>query len=287
MIKVKLELDKLTSMLVSHHILCIPTDMTRNCNQDVFDNLTVTPEEKEKYLNYILSRGIPLDKTDWFRLSLFSPADKNLDDFLKDDKKEIPEELKKNIISFQQRFEQYFEKVKAKVDPLIQSRTQYSEEMIDKVYESAKELSGVYIEKPKELEVRIVEGLSPSSMGVGGINGKKYIIEQAINFLSKGNWYLLSLIHEAVAHQTAKNSRKYLQEKFGGYVYDIEEGFAKLFTKKIAEKILNCEVIHPTRDGLENLSYDAFNKNWDSLNENNFENWYQKCLTEIKDTSQK
>ena len=82
-------------------------------------------------------------------------------------------------------------------------------------------------------------------------------------------------------------SRKYLQETFGGYVYDVEEGFAKLFSRKIAERILGSEVNYGAQEGLQSLAYDTFDRNWSSLNGNDFGTWYKSCLTEIYDTCRK
>ena len=287
MVEIKIELDNLTSMLVSYHILCAPTEINKRYNQDIFNNLQVTSEERGYYLSYLLSKGIQLDKTDCIRTTLFYPEYKSLDDFFANPKKEIPEKIRKDILAFKTRFLPYLEKIREKINPLVELRIEESNKFIDKIYDLAQELSSVNIERPKELEVRIVEGIAPSSMGTNIIDGKGYIIEQTRNFLSKENSYLLTLIHEAVAHQTANDSRKYLREKFGRHVYDIEEGFAKLFSKKIAEKILSWDAEYSTQEGIQTLAYNTFNKNWDSLKGNDFENWYQKCLTEIKDESQK
>lgn len=287
MVKIQLELDRLTSMLASYHILCAPTSINKQYNPAVFSNLIVTPEERGHYLTYLLSKGVTLDRTDSVRTSFFFPESRTLDDFFETYGKEVPDEVKNNLKSFETRFDSYLEKVRANVGPLIQSRSRESQEMIGTIYNLAQEFTGVSIERPEELEVRIVEGLAPSSRGSEVRNGRGYIVEQTRNFLSTGDSYLLTLIHEAVAHQTADDSRKYMQETFGGYVYDVEEGFAKLFSRKIAERILGREVNYGTEDGLQRLAYDTFNRNWGSLNGTNFGSWYDRCLTEIKNTCQK
>lgn len=283
MVNIKLELDRLTSMLVSYHILCAPTSMNRQYNPDVFDNLSVSPEERGHYLTFLLSKGVALNQTDSIRTSLFFPEARNLDDLFALYGNEVPNEIWNHLRAFEIRFNQYLEKVRARVDPLIQSRTKESEDVIDRIYDLAQEFTGISIERPSELEVRIVEGLSPSSRGGDVRDGRGYIVMQTSNFLNTaGVNYLLSLIHEAVAHQTVCGSRKHVRETFGEYIYDVEEGFAKLFSRKIAERILGREVNYAAEDGLQRTAYDTFNRNWSSLNGHNFTTWYKGCLTEIK-----
>ena len=162
MTKIKLELDKLTSLLVSYHILCAPTELNKEYNPDIFKNLAVTPEERGLYLTNLLSKGITLDKTDAARYGLFLPEFKDLESYLSSDK--IPEKIKDNLRAFENRFDPYFETVKQKVSPLLEKRQEESESVIDKIYKTSQELTGVEIEKPSELEIRIVEGIAPSSI---------------------------------------------------------------------------------------------------------------------------
>lgn len=280
MTKIKLELDKLTSLLVSYHILCAPTELNKEYNPDIFKNLAVTPEERGLYLTNLLAKGVTLDRTDDVRFGLFLPEFHSLEDYLTSDK--IPEAIKDNLRAFEKRFDQYFGTVKQRVSPLIEKRKEEAESVIDKIYGAAEEITGIKIKRPSELEIRVVEGIAPSSRGSEIKDGKMYIIEQTRNFLDNSDdSYLITLIHEAVAHQTAEQGRQYYKELFGGYVYNIEEGFAKLFTRKVAEKVLGRDINYFASEGIETISYNTFEKNWDKLN-NNFNEWYKDCLTEIK-----
>lgn len=285
MININLKLDQLTSILMSYHILCAPTTFNRRYNPEIFNSLSVSSEERGNYLTYWISQGVTLDKTDSIRTGLFFPESEFLDDLFEQYGKEWPSEVKNDLRNFESRFNPYFEKVRVKVNPLIPSRKQEAQNFIDAIYDSAQEFTGVIIERPRELEIRVVEGFAPSSMGTEIKNGKAYIVGQTRNFLSEGEGYLISLIHESVAHQTVDDSRKLLEKIFGKYIYDVEEGFAKLFTKKIGEKILNRELRYGASGGLQSIAYDTFNQNWNSLSGNNFSLWYEKCLEETEKLS--
>jgi hypothetical protein len=281
MVEIKIELDKVTSLLQSYHILCAPTDLNQHYNPDIFKNLKVSEEEKKEYQKFLTSKGVKPGQTDSIRHALFFPECKNLDEMLSTYGKELPENVKKNLKAFETKFNSYLDKVKEKVNPLIESRHKESKNIIDNVYESAKELTGVSIEKPNELKVHIVEGLAPTSMGSDIKEGKAYIVQQTRNFMSPENSYLLTLIHESVAHQTVDAPRKEVRALFGQHAYDVEEGYAKLLTRKIGEKLLGRKLDYGAQEGLQGLAYNIFEKNWNSMNRNNFNSWYKKCLNEI------
>lgn len=282
MIKVKISLDKLTSLLACYHILCASTGRNMKHNPEVFENLNVSSKEKEDYRNWLLKIGIPLDKSDLLRTKLFFPESKTLDKYFDNSEEVIPDELKRNMKSFEKRFIPYLKKIKEKIGMFVKSRSRESNKLINKIYNLAQEFSGIEIERPKELEVRIVGGFSPSSRGTKVKDGKGYIVMQVCNFLSEGDSYLMTLIHESIAHKVAIAAREYYKELFGKFIYDIEEGFAKLFSRKIAENILGRAVNYHASKGIQEQSYKTFDKNWNLLDGKNFKSWYKNCLTEIK-----
>jgi hypothetical protein len=279
MVNVKLELDKLTSLLATYHILCAPTKRNMEYNPDVFSNLNVPFEIAGDYVGYLLSRGVRLDETDSVRPQLFFPDVKDLAGYLDSHGKDLPDNVKSNLREFELSFDRYFKVVKGKVEPLIEVREEESAEVIDSVYDAAVEMTGVDIERPEVLEVRVVEGLAPHSIGSVVKDKKGYVVMQTRNFMNmEGDSYLLSLIHEAVAHQAVMDLRQCHNKVFGRFVYQIEEGFAKLFTRKIAEKVLGREVDYRSQIGTERTAYEVCERNWDRLKERGFSEWYKDCV---------
>ncbi len=280
MVKIILKLDKLTSLLVSYHILSAPSELSKKYNPEIFKNLKISPKEKRLYKKW-LSTKISLEKSDSFKQYLFIPLAKNLNFCFS--KLEIENKgLVKSIKDFQKPFFKYLKIVGTKINSSISARNKESQRIINKVYNYAFKFSGVKIEIPKLIEVRIIEGISPMSVGTSVTNGVGYVAMQVSNLLSEGDSYLLSLIHETVAHKIARPSRDHFGKIFGRYIYDLEEGFAKLFSRKIAEEILNREVYYPAGKGVQEISYKIFEKNWKLLNGKNFDSWFGKCLSEIK-----
>lgn len=291
MVGIKFKFDRLTSVLMSYHILCAPTDRNRKFNPNIFSGFekSITQQERKNYLSYLSSKGVSLNKTDSFRKSLFSPKSLDLKDYYLSPKGEnLPCQVQINLQAFESRFSSYLDGVEEKVKPLIEDRGRMFKELINKIYDLAQEFTGVVIKRPEELEVRIVEGLAPSSMG-DMIDGKEYILLQSGNLLEPtGSSCLLSIIHEAVAHQTAYSSITAYTDIFREYyIYDIDEGFAKVFSKKIAERISGGFVNYKAWGGLEELAYNTFDRNWASLNKSNFNSWYKDCLIEIKKAQRK
>lgn len=282
MVNAKLELDRLTSLLAAHHILCAPTKRNREYNPDVFRNLRVPSEIAGSYVGYLLSKGVTLDETDSVRPKLFFPDVKDLEGYLNSHGKDLPDSVKSNLSKFKWGFDRYFDIVRKDVDPLIEVREKEPKEVIDSVYDTAVEMTGVEIERPEVLEVRIVAGLAPHSIGSVVRDGKGYVAMQARNFLNmEGDSYLLSLIHEAVAHQVVMDLRQAHNKVFGRFVYDVEEGFAKLFTRKIAERVLGREVDYRSDMGTERAAYEVFERNWDRLKEKDFSEWYKDCVQDV------
>jgi spore germination protein YaaH len=73
---------------------------------------------------------------------------------------------------------------------------------------------------------------------------------------------------------------------FAGYVYEIDEGFAKLFTRKVVEKLLNKPVNYKpygnnSNKNLESISYNIFEREWTRLNpgyKEGFNDWFKQVL---------
>lgn len=283
MVSIQIKFDELTSMLHSYHILCAPTSLNRQYNPDVFKRLDVSPGERGRYLSYWISQGVTLDKMDSVRSQLFYPEAKSIHDIFSDMPDCWASVIRHNLSGFQQKFTEYFKNLSDKLIPLMHARQVETEKVIDTIYNIAQEYTGVEIERPKDLEIRVVEGSAPSSQGTDVRNGKGYVMEQVRHFQNTSeNSYLHTLIHETVAHQTADACRHFDKDVFGKYVYAVEEGFAKLFTNKIAEKVVGRPSDYISHGGLEEVAYTTFENNWDSLNGKNFESWYKHCLAQVR-----
>lgn len=284
MIKVTIKPDYLTSLLVSYHILNAPTEMNKRFNSGVFENLQVSQEEREQYLSFLTTIGFDSKDTDEFRFSIFYPEVSTLDDFLSNIAKSTPQSVKDNLRAFDIRFRKYFNSVEEKIDPIIEQSKKEMEEAADSVYDIAESMTGIRLKRPKEIELRIVEGLSPSSFARVK-SDKLCIIEQTRNFVHEGE-YMRTLIHEAVGHFPQFEFKHLYNEVFGEFIYEFEEGFAKFFTAKIAERIFNRAVDSYCSKGGEKLACSIFEKNWGSLTPGNFEGWYKNCLVEIKEKNE-
>ncbi|MGV8162555.1 MAG: hypothetical protein ACP5N2_04460 [Candidatus Nanoarchaeia archaeon] len=287
---ITIEPHDLLSLVISYHILCAPTEINTKRNQHLFKNLQVSQDEKETYTKLVLSQ-LPNVNTDDFKpkfISCFNDA-KDINDILKafSDDALLPL-FRKNIEEFEAKFKVYFEPIKGKIKLISPQRTQETNENIDTIYDAAMNLTGVEIERPKELYIKIVEGLRPSSLGSPAINGKGNIFTSPYN-LNK-NWYWNILIHETIAHQTSICARLEHNELFGKYFYEADEGFAYAITQKVIESSsLGVNPNYTNRQDPIIQSYNIFMKNWDKLNNNkhnnNFIEWYRDCLLEFKQTN--
>ncbi len=282
MIKTKLKFDRLASLLACYHILCVPTYMNKTYNPDVFKNLSVSRKERKVYLANLRRIGVNMRRSDKFRLDLFCLESKNLKDYFKRHGDFVSEEVQKNYLAFEPKFNRYFERVNKEIDPLIKVRRKEAQKYINKIYDTAQKFTGVAIERAEEMHLRVLLGTAPSSRGSDIENGKGYILIQKRNFLNPSDIFLISMIHETVAHQTVTPYGKYFMEIFNRRtIYEIEEGFAKLFSVKIAENLLKHKVTYYI-DSSEKAAYNLFDKNWPSLTDKNFARWYKKCFQEIK-----
>lgn len=266
---INMELDELSSLLVSYHILCAPTELNKTYNPDVFQNFAVSSEQKERHSSFLKSKNISSENTDYFRRKLVFPERHSLDElFLYQN---IPEGIKTDLRTFETEFKPYMEKVKKELGPAIANKTREGNDVIDKIYDISEQLTGIKVEKPEKVNIRIVEGMAPSS-GFHPVNENIYIVMQKRNVLDTTNHaFLTSLIHESVGHQTAQSADSSVQ-------YTTEEVFVKLFTKKIAEQIVGAAVDYCTGRGIDKIKFDKFNENWSSLNSTNFRSWYKNCL---------
>lgn len=280
-IKVKLKFDYLNSLLICYHILNRPTKNIEKNNPSVFKNLKTTILQKISYRRYLHHQKV---SSDWsislYRTKLFSPELKTINQFA--EKRKLSQRITKALLKFEPKFKIYFDSLKKELTPIIKMRKRETEKYIDSIYKNAVKITGVKIEIPKIIDIRVIEGMSPSSFGVS-VGNTRYIISQKNNIMNKNiNIYLLSLIHESISHEIAKQFRSYIIELFGKHIYEVEEGFAKIFALKVFNLILNCESNYYITPGLETKSANIYLKNWHKLTNKNFAKWYYNCLKEIK-----
>jgi|GEM_PF-3764182 len=283
MIEVSLKPDKPTSLLVCYHILCAPTERNTKHNPDVFEKLdsSLTNQEKDDYLTF-LSIVAP-NNTDRFRNHLFFPKYNTLDEFLNGtETRNIPKEIRESVKGFEKSFNSYWENVEKEINPLMEDRLKLVKKYITQIYELQEQLTGeTEIPRPDFLEIRIVEGLSPSSFGNKDHHPLHYIIQQKRNYLDEGA-FLRTIIHESNIHNIARLSANFHKQIFRRWIYEVEEGFVKTMTAKIYTQLTGNPTDYGGSKGTLEESGEIFNANWDRLN-GNFKPWYEDRLFEIKD----
>ncbi|MGV8168476.1 MAG: hypothetical protein ACP5N3_00300 [Candidatus Nanoarchaeia archaeon] len=291
---VKLRLDETNSLAVTYHILCAPNVMSRKYNEDIYDNLKVSEPEREQYVNFLASLGYR--KQDWFNTrpgTIVIGANGLEDYFSKFDARlsqrynsELPDEIKNSMRTFEQSYSEYFDKIKQAAEPIIKQRTEQLNETIDYVYLKAKKMTGIKLLVPDMVDIIIVDGLAPSSFGGGINNGTGYVVTQS-RHLKNYEDLLGSAVHELVGHQTASAGRQSIIDNFGRHIYFVEEGFVKLFSKKIVDQFLSTNTEGSSSRDLETEAYKIFEKNWKKLDGTNFSEWYFDCVQKIHKVQQK
>ncbi len=281
MINVRLGFDKLNSLLVSYHILCLPTKMNREYNPDLFMSFFASEEKKARYMDFLPYKKKNTDP-DSIVPDLILPRCKNLGHFFSMVDLEIPSSIKKDLRHFEKVSTPYFRDLATSLKPTIMQRAPKVANNIEEVYDTAQELTGISITRPKELDVYVVEGFAPQAMGSVVEKGFGFVVVSPLCLL-KERKFMDTIVHETVAHHTVDEARKIMRRVLGKYVYDVEEGFAKLFSSKVTEKMLGTKSRPCFYGSLERVSHDVFEKNWSSLRGNNFNDWYLGCLKEVKE----
>jgi len=277
MVEVDLILDRFNSEINCYHILCSPTELSRRYNPRVYANLSVTSQERDDYCVFLFDGKL---KPDQLRVNLATPA-KDLDSFCSLVGLYVPPEISANFAEFQARFGGYFEGVKRQFEPLMQERLGKTKELIERIYQLSKVETGVSVPIPERLEMRVVEGMSPSSYG-RTFNEVFYVFEQMRNYLDEVGFFS-TLVHECVGHQTASCGRRFHQEFFGGYMYNFEEGFVKVLTRRIIESLFGKSQGGPSGPDQE-LAFKVFEESWPDLKKLGFLEWYKRGLIRIRDS---
>jgi hypothetical protein len=293
MIKVNIKLDYLTSLLVSFHILHAPTELNRRYNPEIFQRFEkdVDKKVKKKYIGFVSDQFKELnikvfeEKTDEFKRYLFFPEYDSLEAFLNGEGKKItPKWLVKPLHKFDIKFKQYWEEAKQELEGLVQERLKIVNKHIDKIYSLSEKFSHEKLYRPGEIEIRIVDGMSPSSFAAkkDKIN---YILMQAKNFKDE-KAFLGTLIHITAPHHMAGRYRNLQKEVLGVFIFSVQEGFAKLFVDRVRDNILTEKSKPIKLFGLER-TYEVYEKNWNKLANMSFGEWYKMCLVEIKEKFKK
>jgi hypothetical protein len=162
-------------------------------------------------------------------------------------------------------------------------------ELVDLIYEYAKRITGVKLSLPNIVDLRIIEGMSPHSFADRRANIQYIVLQVKHTERTYNDGFYISLTHELVSHYVLKDFQEYYITIFSNKKYEYEEGFAKLFAKKVYESILNSEIrYYPGYvRGVELSYYKIYEKNWHKLTNKNFAKWYLDCLKEIKETGSK
>ena len=282
MIKVKFKLDYLNSLLVSYYILCLSSKDYLDCNLKLYSNFKISKIQSIRYLDYIKSLGFVSNKEQsMYRLNLFSPELKTIKKYCK--VRKIPKAIENDLLSFEKQFKPYFLKLKNKLDPIIKLKKQNLSKLILTIYNSAINLTKKQIRVFKTIDIRVLEGISPSSFAKD-YNDIQFIIEQVRNLSISNKFFEMTLIHELICHQIVKEYRVYYNDLFGKHIYEMEEGFAKLFAKKVFEDVFkeNVNMNYYFIPSSELSYYKIYDKNWDLLKTQDFKTWYLNCLKEIK-----
>jgi hypothetical protein len=276
--------DFLTSTLVTYHILNAPTKISRRYSAHLYRLFEdgINPMERSEYLSFLASNGIDPGQFDEMRCRIFSPKMRDLADFSTGSPLPMPDAVMGSIIAFQERFMPYWSEVERDMLDLAPGKLKLMKNNFDRIYDLAlDEIPGERARRPERVEVRLVEGMSPSSHGSHS-GDMFYIVEQAYNFRSNEISFN-TFVHELIPHDIASKYRFVQEELFGRYDYELEEGFVKAMTNKIVGRILPSakgELV--SRFGQQG-SYHLYLKNWPMLKRMQFPDWYRMCLKEIKE----
>lgn len=215
-----------------------------------------------------------------YRLNLFSPELKTIKTYCKI--KKVPKIIQTDFLLFEKQFKPYFVKLKPKLDSFIKFKNQNLSKLILTIYSSAIKLTKKQIRIFKTIDIRVLEGISPSSFAQE-LNNTQFVIEQVRNVITEKG-FEMTLVHELVCHQMVKEYRIYYKELFGKHIYEIEEGFAKFFAKRVFEDIFKEKVIMKKYNIIpsELPYYKIYEQNWHLLKDQDFKTWYLNCLKEIK-----
>jgi hypothetical protein len=290
MTKITIKPDFLTSVLVTYHIMCAPTSLTRRFNGHLYERFEneISPEERGRYVSFLIENVCSVDQMYDMRNGIFFPDYRDCQSFLKSGIPNsgktipIPKAIGYSVLNFQERFRQYWEKAEEEIEGLIPKHLDTLEENHGRIYEIvSNEIPSEIISKPQNIEMRVVDGLSPSSYARERY-GIYYIVEQLERF-RENDAMLNTFVHELIPHRLAKPYRDLQKSVFGRYVYEFEEGFAKLLAHKVTKIILPCArsfLPHPM--SLEGAFY-LFEDRWPLLRQMSFFQWYEMCLKEIRE----
>jgi len=121
MVNVRLGFDKVNSLLVSYHILCLPTKMNREYNPDLFMSFFASEEKKARYL-YFLPYQAAITDPDSVVPDLIVPRCNNLGHFFSMVDLEIPSPIKKDLRHFEKVSTPYFRDLATSLKPTIMQR---------------------------------------------------------------------------------------------------------------------------------------------------------------------
>lgn len=292
MTKVTIKLDYVASLLVSYHILCCPTERDIKFNSGIFRNLTVSPDERARYLALLQDQGIMQGDYEQVKENYRQINCSSLDEVIQKYCKDTPTNVVDDLRNFEPRFMQYMRSIEPSASTIAQAEA-FVLGIIDSIYSLSKEFTTVDVKKPSELEIRLLEGISPNDSGGNVINGKtthRYQLRNLIGF-GQTDSFLNILIHECVGHKTVRSLRSFYDDIFGNWIYHVEEGYVKVLTTKISETIQGKPTHHKPigydsgigSNQSEVISFDVFNAMWqDPLRTQDFAAWYRKGLVEVK-----
>lgn len=286
MIKVNVLWDDLSSVLVSYHVLCIPNDVFKKFNQDLFAEFNIPDEEAREYADHLRSTYQIKEEDELFkhRSYLMNEAvkTKDLETFFS--RRIIPDSVKNNMRAFQERFNVFLENFKQQKAELFLKCSDLLHDTMDRFYDAAFEITGIRIPTPEALEVHVVKGLEPSANG-GGFAAAlhmKWIFIHSLQINSPRS-FIRTSIHESMGHKIASQMRPLFQEIFNEeYIYEIEESFVKTLSKKIRDNVIGGNPSSRELGPQEEL-YPEFHERWDKLEPGTFKEWYGDCLSAIKE----
>lgn len=301
--EVTMRLDYVNSLLLTYHIICAPTEMSRKYNEHLYEAFesAIPEEDKKKYLEFLRSAFCTTDMDkDKFKTYIFHPEYEDIKSYFfgkrekYDYREDITEEMMKSWLAFEKHFKPYWRISEEWLNGYFAPNKKIVEKYRRMIFDIAvKLLPGTRILMPPKIEVRVVEGIAPRwFVWLGG--GVRYIIVDTYTF---GNPIALleAIIHETVAHLSVKKKIRTLQEKvLHEYVYSIEEGFAHLFTDKIIDELplegKNLKIWKEARERKTQYmersgfkgTYHLYDEKWQLLKKMTFPEWYEMCLQEIK-----
>lgn len=281
MANAKLQMDYLSSLLISYHDIC-------TSQKEIPEEFRITDEEVRIYEQYATDKGIIKPNRPFRQSKLEFPQHKTLEELFASET-DIPEKLKINLGGFQQKFTEDWQSLTSELEDTLADRQRLLDDTFAQIYRISQEMLGQDVSLSDQPTIFVLGGLDT---GANGTENGKYCYISVRHLVASEEKFLRMVIHEYVGHKFAQAHKSIHNELFSKIIYEIDEGFVKLVSNKILERTLGRTVEYipfdtqigtPGYDEQISVSYNVFNRHWNEFDQGKpFVIWYSECLTKVK-----